>query len=156
MRADDVITSVTSLADYSEREGRLGLMLFTVSESQWFNQRGELIKTSRDVADPLLEAQWTSPSARRSRSSPARRGSAAWNRYAAVNDEFIPIHMDDAAGQAAGYSGAFGMGNLQWAWLHCLLRDWLDGSAVGASCRSASSSAGPSLKGLTVQRATAW
>ena len=26
-------------------------------------------------------------------------GFPAWNRYAAVNDEFIPIHMDDAAGQ---------------------------------------------------------
>jgi hypothetical protein len=47
MRVDDVITSVTRLAEYSEREGRLGLMLFSVSESQWFNQRGELIKTSR-------------------------------------------------------------------------------------------------------------
>ena len=23
-----------------------------------------------------------------------------WNRYAAVNDEFVPIHMDDEAGQA--------------------------------------------------------
>ena len=47
MRVDDVITSVTRLAEYSEREGRLGLMLFTVSESQWFNHRGELVKTSR-------------------------------------------------------------------------------------------------------------
>jgi hypothetical protein len=47
MRVDDVITSVTRLAEYSEREGRLGLMLFTVSESEWFNQRGELVKTSR-------------------------------------------------------------------------------------------------------------
>ena len=25
-----------------------------------------------------------------------------WNRYAAVNDEFVPIHMDDEAGKAAG------------------------------------------------------
>jgi hypothetical protein len=24
-----------------------------------------------------------------------------WNRYAAVNDEFVPIHMDDDAGRAA-------------------------------------------------------
>jgi acyl dehydratase len=54
-------------------------------------------------------------------------GFPAWNRYAAVNDEFIPIHMDDEAGQAAGYPGAFGMGNLQWAWLHCMLRDWIAG-----------------------------
>ena len=52
-------------------------------------------------------------------------GFPAWNRYAAVNDEFVPIHMDDEAGRAAGMSGAFGMGNLQWAYLHNLVRDWL-------------------------------
>ena len=28
-----------------------------------------------------------------------------WNRYAAVNSEFVDIHMDDEAGQAAGYPG---------------------------------------------------
>jgi len=55
-------------------------------------------------------------------------GFEAWNRYAAVNDEFVPIHMDDTAGRAAGYSGAFGMGNLQWAYMHCLLREWLAGT----------------------------
>ena len=55
-------------------------------------------------------------------------GFPAWNRYAAVNDEFIPIHMDDSAGKAAGYSGAFGMGNLQWADLHCHLRGFLAGT----------------------------
>ena len=52
-------------------------------------------------------------------------GFANWNRYAAVNDEFVPIHMDDEAGRAAGYPTAFGMGNLQWAYLHNLVRDWL-------------------------------
>ena len=36
--------------------------------------------------------------------------------------------MDDNAGRAAGYSGAFGMGNLQWAYMHCLLREWLAGT----------------------------
>jgi hypothetical protein len=54
-------------------------------------------------------------------------GLHAWNRYAAVNYEFVDIHMDDAAGQAAGYPGAFGMGNLLWAWLHCAVERWLDG-----------------------------
>ena len=55
-----------------------------------------------------------------------------WNRYAAVNHEFVDIHMDDRAGQAAGYSGAFGMGHLQWAYLHCVLREWMgeDGRIV--------------------------
>ena len=76
-------------------------------------------------------------------------GFPAWNRYAAVNDEFIPIHMDDEAGKQAGYPGAFGMGNLQWSWLHCLLREWLEGTAgriVSVTCQFR----GPSLKGETV------
>ena len=60
-----------------------------------------------------------------------------WNRYAAVNDEFVPIHMDDEAGQEAGYPSAFGMGNLQWAYLHDLLRDWLgdDGRILSVRCQ---------------------
>jgi hypothetical protein len=64
-------------------------------------------------------------------------GPANWNRYAAVNDEFVAIHMDDEAGRAAGSSGAFGMGNLQWAYLHNMLRDWLGdtGRIVSASCQ---------------------
>jgi acyl dehydratase len=54
-------------------------------------------------------------------------GFAEWNRYAAVNDEFVPFHMDDAAAQAVGLPGAIGMGNLQVAYLHNMLRDWLAG-----------------------------
>ena len=30
-----------------------------------------------------------------------------------MNDEFVQIHMDEEAGRAAGYTGAFGMGNLR-------------------------------------------
>jgi len=49
-----------------------------------------------------------------------------WNRYAAVNDEFVPFHMDDEAGRAAGNAqGAFGMGNLRYAYLVNALRDWI-------------------------------
>jgi len=48
-----------------------------------------------------------------------------WNRYAAVNDEFVPFHMDDEAGYAAkNEKGAFGMGNLRYAYLLNMLRDW--------------------------------
>ena len=47
MRGGDVITSVTRLADYTEREGRLGLMLFTIAEASWTNQSGELVKRTR-------------------------------------------------------------------------------------------------------------
>ncbi|MDP3950261.1 MaoC/PaaZ C-terminal domain-containing protein [Microbacterium sp.] len=58
-------------------------------------------------------------------------GFANWNRYAAVNDEFVPIHMDDEAGRAAGMPGAFGMGNLQLSYLHALLREWAgDGGRI--------------------------
>ena len=71
-----------------------------------------------------------------------------WNRYAAVNDEFVPIHMDDEAGRAAGYPTAFGMGNLQWAYLHNLLRDWLGehGRVVSLRCQFRA----PNTKGMTV------
>ena len=49
MRPGDVIRSATRLAGYREREGRLGLMLFTTTTHEWTNQRGELIKTQSDV-----------------------------------------------------------------------------------------------------------
>lgn len=49
----------------------------------------------------------------------------SWNRYAAVNDEFVYIHMDDEAGKAAGMNNAFGMGNLRYAYLHNMLREWI-------------------------------
>lgn len=71
-----------------------------------------------------------------------------WNRYAAVNYEFVPFHMDDEAGRAAGYPGAFGMGNLQWAYLHNVLREWLgaEGRIEKLGCQFRA----PNLKGQTV------
>lgn len=48
-------------------------------------------------------------------------GLGNWNRYAAVNDEFIDIHMDDEAARAIGMPGVFGMGNLRISYLHNLL-----------------------------------
>lgn len=48
-----------------------------------------------------------------------------WNRYAAVNDEFIYVHMDDEAGRAAGRAAAFGMGNLRWSYVFNAIRAWL-------------------------------
>ena len=72
-----------------------------------------------------------------------------WNRYAAVNDEFVPIHMDDDAGRAQGFPGAFGMGNLMWSYLHILVRDWMgaDGRIVSMGCSFRS----PNLRGMTVE-----
>ncbi len=82
--------------------------------------------------------------------APFRRqtGLENWNRYAAVNDEFVPIHMDDEAGRAAGYPSAFGMGNLQWAYIHNLLRQWLGdaGRILSVSCQFRA----PNVKGQTV------
>lgn len=76
-------------------------------------------------------------------------GLANWNRYAAVNSEFVPIHMDDEAGKAAGMGGAFGMGNLQWSYLTALVRDWMgdDGRIVKMSCQFRS----PNVKGQVVE-----
>jgi acyl dehydratase len=72
-----------------------------------------------------------------------------WNRYAAVNDEFVPIHMDDEAGRAQGFAGAFGMGNLLWSYLHDLLREWMgdDGRILSMSC----SFRAPNNRGMTVE-----
>jgi acyl dehydratase len=87
------------------------------------------------VGDELPTMTWTA-------------GFEVWNRFAAVNDEFVPIHMDDEAGRAAGYEGAFGMGYLQWSWVHNVLREfagergrieWVQGSFRA-----------PSLKGTRV------
>ena len=56
---------------------------------------------------------------------------AEWNRYAAVNEEFVPFHMDDAAGRRAGNEkGAFGMGNLRYAYMVNALHDWIGDEGV--------------------------
>jgi acyl dehydratase len=77
---------------------------------------------------------------------------ANWNRYAAVNDEFVPIHMDDEAGRAAGFPSAFGMGNLLWSYVHNMLREWIDASFDGAGriLRVECSFRSPNLRGQTV------
>jgi acyl dehydratase len=56
-----------------------------------------------------------------------------WNRYAAVNDEFVPIHMDDEAGRAQGFPGAYWMGD--------------DGRIVSMSC----SFRAPNNRGMTIE-----
>lgn len=76
---------------------------------------------------------------------------ALWNRYAAVNDEFVPIHMDDEAGRAAGFPAAIGMGNLNVSMLHRLLRQWF-GEAVEVTGMAVQFRA-PSIRGRS-SRAT--
>jgi acyl dehydratase len=61
-----------------------------------------------------------------------------WNRFAAVNDEFMPFHMDDVEGRKAGNpAGAFGMGNLRFAYMLNALRDWIgeDAEIHELACR---------------------
>ncbi|MFT3722125.1 MAG: MaoC/PaaZ C-terminal domain-containing protein [Hyphomonadaceae bacterium] len=61
-----------------------------------------------------------------------------WNRFAAVNDEFMPFHMDDEDGRAAGNPhGAFGMGNLRFSYMLNALHDWIGDEATihELSCR---------------------
>ena len=47
IRPGDVITSVSKIVEYRERQGRLGLMLFTTTETRWTNQKGELVRVYR-------------------------------------------------------------------------------------------------------------
>jgi hypothetical protein len=62
---------------------------------------------------------------------------AHWNRYAAVNDEFIDVHMSTDAAKAAGQPDVFGMGNLRVAYVHNALHDWLgaDGDITAFACQ---------------------
>ena len=46
MRPGDVITSVSSLTGYQERQGRLGLMLLSTQSDRWTNQDDELVKST--------------------------------------------------------------------------------------------------------------
>ena len=71
-----------------------------------------------------------------------------WNRFAAVNYEFVPIHMADEWGQKAGLPGAIGMGRLQLSYLHNMLSDWL--GADGRIVSVATQFRGQNLRGQTL------
>ena len=49
MRPGDVISTTAGLVDWSERHTRLGLTLFTINETRWTNQDGELVKIKRST-----------------------------------------------------------------------------------------------------------
>lgn len=49
MRPGDVITSTTGLTDWVERQTRLGLTLFTTTETRWTNQNGEMVKIRKST-----------------------------------------------------------------------------------------------------------
>jgi acyl dehydratase len=64
-------------------------------------------------------------------------GFGHWNRYAAVNDEFIDVHMSEEAARKAGQRAVFGMGNLRVGYLHNMLHDWIGpgGDIAAFSCQ---------------------
>jgi hypothetical protein len=44
MRPGDIIFTRSRLADFNERQGRFGLMLYTFTEIEWSNQNGEFVR----------------------------------------------------------------------------------------------------------------
>lgn len=58
-----------------------------------------------------------------------KTGLENFNRFAAVNDEFMQVHMDDEAARLRGEKGVYGMGNLRFAYFHCVLRTWIGDEA---------------------------
>ncbi len=48
-----------------------------------------------------------------------------FNRFAAVNDEFVSFHMDDEVARQRGETAVVGMGNLRFSYLHNMLRGWI-------------------------------
>ncbi len=49
VQAGDVLTATTKLADLYEREGRLGKMLFQITETTYKNQKGEVVVKTRNT-----------------------------------------------------------------------------------------------------------
>ena len=50
LRPGDVVHSVTKLADVYLRRGSRGRMVFFIRESTWTNQRGEVVRISRNTS----------------------------------------------------------------------------------------------------------
>lgn len=50
IRPGDVVRSHTRLLEYREREGRMGLMLITVTEVEWTNQHGDRIRLGHETS----------------------------------------------------------------------------------------------------------
>ena len=50
IRPGDVITAVSKIVDIYERQGRLGLTMFTITETSWTNQKGQLVRIYRSTS----------------------------------------------------------------------------------------------------------
>lgn len=71
-----------------------------------------------------------------------------WNRFAAVNDEFVYLHMDDAFAKGRGEKGVLAMGHLRYSYLHNMLRAWI--GDLGRIRRVACQYRGINYKGDTI------
>ncbi|MFO8009625.1 MAG: MaoC family dehydratase N-terminal domain-containing protein [Dehalococcoidia bacterium] len=49
-RLGDTLTGVRKIIDYKEKEGKLGQMLFIIRQTEWTNQRGELVARNRSTS----------------------------------------------------------------------------------------------------------
>ena len=49
LRPGDVISQSSALVDWNERQGRLGLTIFSYTENRWVNQNDELVKSRTSV-----------------------------------------------------------------------------------------------------------
>ncbi|MQG21212.1 MAG: MaoC family dehydratase [SAR202 cluster bacterium] len=50
MRPGDVVSTSSALVDWYERNGKLGLTLFSVTEVRWTNQNDEIIKKRHSIS----------------------------------------------------------------------------------------------------------
>ena len=152
MRPGDVITSVTTLG------GLLGTGR-TPRADALHHQRGHLDQSAgrdgQDVAqhaDPVLTMAVDRDTVSVGTELPPfvrTTGFHNWNRYAAVNDEFVPIHMDDEAGRAQGFPARS-------AWATSCGRTCTTSCATGwattaASSRMTCSFRAPNNRGMTVE-----
>ena len=50
IKLGDGITVTSKIVDYTEREGRMGNMLFAITEITWKNQDGEVVAKSKGTS----------------------------------------------------------------------------------------------------------
>ncbi len=49
-RLGDTLTGIRRFVEYKEKEGKLGHMLFVIRETEWTNQRSELVARTRSTS----------------------------------------------------------------------------------------------------------
>ncbi len=150
--------------EYKERQGRLGLMLFTTSKRHLDQSTG---RDGQDVPrhhpDPVLGAGARAMAARPGNAvtvgtSNSRRfvrttGFHNWNRHRrrSTTSSCRSTWTMRRAGTPQGFPGALGMGNLMWSYLHNLVRDRTGDDGRRIRWRMGCSFRSPNLRGMTVE-----